>query len=649
MNASTVLPRSLVPLDDETLPGYLMRLSHRLEISPTHLTDLIGLTRDHQHLPTRNLLQLDPAAAGALARSCRISEQAAHALTLSGLAALYPQARSTVVWNSGNKAAAPWVLTNFSRYCPQCLAGDRTPIQRAHGGTWRRTWRLPVVFACLRHGRFLEHTCPDCASPAFSSGARRDGRPMTGLLIPGDHTTLHPTQCRTPLHPARPGVRAPVCAARLDQRDPPTAPRPTSELIALQQRLLDRLSGVPTDPEQSANAAAYFADLNTVLLLITASWPRTAALLPDSAHLDATESYIARLSRHRGRARAEVTRTALLDAPPREAASCASVLAVADAILALPETESHLADLAAHARLAPAALVKLARLHQPCSKPVRTAIEPWTAVLNRAPYTARASFPRLGDQEIRFERRHVPQKLPDYWLSGPARPEKIGDRIPRRAAAVSLVQLAAGQSHAGAGAYLGLPPGCAAGLGAQAAHWKALRHNARDFLDALHHLVVILNDAGNQIDYEHRRSQLHDWQIPETDWQRIITETQRHLPKERKVDWGPWKHLAATTAVWTRITQSETRFAPALARARQTTTAYHDVSQLIRALLSGPRGRICQYAMPLGSVLADYAEDVVTSIDATAPTRTATRQRPDNTGAQPHPWSISSVSESFSA
>ncbi len=59
------LPRSLDPLPDESLPGYLLRLAHRLGLAPARIMQLTGLTasRDGRQPARRSLmLHLDEAA-----------------------------------------------------------------------------------------------------------------------------------------------------------------------------------------------------------------------------------------------------------------------------------------------------------------------------------------------------------------------------------------------------------------------------------------------------------------------------------------------------------------------------------------------------------------------------------------------------------
>ncbi len=43
MDKLSPLPRSLDPLPDESLPGYLLRLAHRLGLAPARIMQLTGL------------------------------------------------------------------------------------------------------------------------------------------------------------------------------------------------------------------------------------------------------------------------------------------------------------------------------------------------------------------------------------------------------------------------------------------------------------------------------------------------------------------------------------------------------------------------------------------------------------------------------
>ena len=226
------LPRSLDPLPDESLPGYLLRLAHRLGLAPARVMQLTGLTasRDGRQPARRSLmLRLDEAPAGAFARVTRLTAAETAQLCMSSMSGRYPWAAPRVTadqWGP-RSLASPWVFTSATRYCPQCLAGDGSYIQQQHGGAWQKAWRLPVVFACPAHRRLLEHLCPSCRQPAMSAAP---GAPA--WLIPRAFDGgLHPAQCRAALRPQAAGRHARPCGARLDAparagEDPPARRRP---------------------------------------------------------------------------------------------------------------------------------------------------------------------------------------------------------------------------------------------------------------------------------------------------------------------------------------------------------------------------------------------------------------------------------------
>src|SRR5260370_12428522 len=261
MTDMSPLPRSLDPLPEESLPGYVLRLAHRLGQSPARILQLTGLAGQLQ--ASRGLMMhLDPPVAGSFARATRLTAAEIVGLCMSSMSGGYPQADPVII--TGRPVTSPWVFTTATRYCPHCLAGDTgSPVQQQHGGAWRKTWRLPVVFACPLHHRLLEHLCPSCGQPAMSA-------PPGGqaYLIP--HSTsagLHPAQCRAVPMPER-GARATLCQALLDSpahapgAQDPALPR---GLLVLQARLLALLQ--PHGPAtvisvgRPATPAQYLADL----------------------------------------------------------------------------------------------------------------------------------------------------------------------------------------------------------------------------------------------------------------------------------------------------------------------------------------------------------------------------------------------------
>ncbi|WP_121014273.1 TniQ family protein [Streptomyces sp. 3211.6] len=208
---NTPLPRSLDPAPGELLPGYLLRLSHRIGISPGDLAHRCGLIQGNR-LPTQPLVRLDADQAQQIATVCRLETTEVHGLTLtsqdpgySPLGATYLGQRQSPM----DMANSGWVFTAFSRYCPDCLTDT---VDLPGGPVWQGSWRLPHIFICPRHNRHLSWRCPAWGAPAFSNGYQADGRWRPSQLAPGLRLRLHPAQCR---HRPAGGWDA-ACGARLD-------------------------------------------------------------------------------------------------------------------------------------------------------------------------------------------------------------------------------------------------------------------------------------------------------------------------------------------------------------------------------------------------------------------------------------------------
>ncbi|MEU3743425.1 TniQ family protein [Streptomyces sp. NPDC032198] len=207
----TPLPRSLDPAQGELLAGYLLRLAHRIGISPLDLAHRCGLTAGTT-FPTHHLVRLDDNRSRQTATVCRLTLPEVHALTLATQAPNYPPLRPVYLGRHQSHidmANDGWVFTAFSRYCPACLANT---ADLPGGSVWQGSWRLPLTFLCTRHHRILDWRCPNCQAPAFSNGYRADGRWRPTQLTPSPRSRLHPAQCRH-----RPGTgRDASCAQRLD-------------------------------------------------------------------------------------------------------------------------------------------------------------------------------------------------------------------------------------------------------------------------------------------------------------------------------------------------------------------------------------------------------------------------------------------------
>lgn len=307
----TPMTRSLDPLPGESLAGFLLRLSFRLGLPPAALIRRTGLAEllstGQVYARTALGTALTPRLTADFATATRLSPDEVRNLTLEPLATRFPPARDAVLlpgtrWD--------WLFPTTRRYCPHCLAGDDSPIQRKYGGPWNVLWRLPDVFVCARHRCFLEHLCPVCRQPIVK-------RDLSQLIPRGNIAGLHPAQCRAP-SPSRAAAKVPptaeaACGWRLDQRTPP-APwdRPTTEHLALQQRILDNLSP-DSDPEQTTR---YFTELHLTSALVIATWPLGA--LPGRHRTTHTATTVLAERRQR-----EASRTQASNAPPTDARACA--------------------------------------------------------------------------------------------------------------------------------------------------------------------------------------------------------------------------------------------------------------------------------------------------------------------------------------
>jgi hypothetical protein len=343
---STPLPRSLAPLPGEALPGYLLRLAHRLDLSVARLAAITGLASPAGGIPATRLLALDPDMSTVFARAARLSASEVSALTLASLAGRYPpldlRISGRLRVTHGVFVKENWILSRSTRYCPSCLAGDNSPIQQRHGGAWSKLWRLPVVFACLTHRRLLSHTCPACGGPAH----RRIPGGAELLPLPAC-ASLHPAACRNPLTPPGQTRRLPCGHPLGSPAAGPPAAHLHEQILCLQQRLLDMLD--PGGPATTgsvgtpATPARFFTDLRILACLITASWPAARDLAASQAQANLLSRHVRDTRREIDTIRRSgrvVRELALYDRPPLHADACAALLALAAAITASPDPDT---------------------------------------------------------------------------------------------------------------------------------------------------------------------------------------------------------------------------------------------------------------------------------------------------------------------
>ena len=303
------LPRSLAPLPDESLHGFLLRLAHRLDSSPLRLAKVTGLVTGHRsaRIPTRLMLEMPAGTATRFAAANRMSTAEATALTLATLRTSFPPVDPRFGFHRGRGVFVQerWLLARSSRYCPHCLAGDDRTSAQQHGGAWSKLWHLPVLFACTTHHQLLEHRCPGYTRPALLRGNGLVPRPTSRIL--------HPAACRNRPAGTHPLARQ-ACGHRLDTVAT-TEPHDRIDLgavLAVQNRLLHLLRDgqATTSVDLTATVAEYVTDLRVLACLITASWPAANTLISNSGHADLIDTH----------ARPETTPTTTRPRPPQRPA-----------------------------------------------------------------------------------------------------------------------------------------------------------------------------------------------------------------------------------------------------------------------------------------------------------------------------------------
>jgi len=654
MTRPVVLPRSLDPLPDESLAGFLLRLSFRLGVPAGQIAALGGLVPGRCiMIPASRMLFLDDATTCVFAEATRLTPGEVKALTLAGLAGRYPPLGLSYLGRErkpgGLFIKENWVLSRSTRYCPQCLAGDpASPVQQRFGGAWNKLWRLPAVFACLAHQRLLEDTCPACGQPVHLRATH--GGQVSVIPLPA-HAAQHPAACRNPL-PAGPCARngrrqLRPCGHLLTQSGPvPPADPPDwlGHMLRFQQHLLRLLDphgpAATTSAGEPASPGQYVNDLRVLACLIIASWPAARDLAcPWQATL---------ISQHAEEVRRQIDATrgtrrpdwqiSFYDTPPAGPAACAALLTLAGDILAgatpgsLGQILSHLTD--------PAVISAILFLQRwvkwflagdgYCSPAFRAAAGPAVGARHVIAQTTARSSPRYlrppPRPDARYTITHIPAYLPDEWygqhiarFAGLAPQQML-----RRAAAVRLARTCTPASYPRLGELLGIPALAAKEATSNVRHRLQAAGQLAEFDAAIDALASMLDSATTRIDYGRRRHALRNWVISPSRWSQLISG----LPasSDPRTDWGDRKRMLASAWVWVRITGGERLFAPAVmadpAAPRNQRPGGRDRLLYINLrwpdLTAGTRG----HYLPLRQRLDAYAGQIAAGIDNNPSTAT---------------------------
>ncbi|WP_193318007.1 MULTISPECIES: TniQ family protein [Streptomyces] len=587
--------------------GYLLRLSHRLDVPPLNLARHIGLHTQPTggHLHQKLLLKLADQQIDLLARATRLTPTEAAGLTLDGWRDRYlPIARSQphqtrISWSDA------WITLGIPRYCPQCLAGKDSADQ-VHSGVWKKEWHLRVVFACLEHACFLQHACPGPRHRAPSVSARY------GLIIrSGDHVR-HPALCRHWNTPR--GRRREICDIRLDQQQP-TAPTPSREALDLQQHILSHLH--PSRPAREA--AAYFTDLRLITAILTASWPRARHLIdtelvaPVDAHLHRLDERQSSLPSSRNRSYRYYRH---LDVPPEDAASTAALLGAAHTVLHSSDLPRALAQYFDTAFGHPRTRAAWKRLYDQHAADCSDRLQAAARILNH-PFAS--SVPRFPPNSG-YRAEQIPAQLENHWYQQHlSHIDALPIKVLRRVAAVRLVQQAQDSSIEDAARFLGINPERITYTITSNTHKWAITDEARQDLEmALRELAGTLRKASLRIDYR-RRDQLRNWALDPQIWTELTSYLPR-IPGPIRPSLDDRKRQEALVFVWVQVTGGEPILAPrpiAEAKPPEVQRAWDARRHTTWFQLTRPDP--LRHYGDLRKILTEYSKRLAEVIDASAP------------------------------
>ncbi len=580
MPAPRPLPRSLIPIPGESLPGFLLRLSCRLNQPPAKIAKLTGLApggASGARIPVILLAGVPETDSSTFTRMTRLTGAQTAQFGMGTWHERYPP----VIASPESKARGArrldgrLILAPATRYCPECLAGDGPAIQESFGGPWLKAWHLPVVFACPAHRRLLEHLCPECGQVIRGRRPGRNAALLPAMLASG----LHLAQCRTEIAQGT-GRRPPCCGTRLDQD---SQRRPAGPgLIVLQDKILGLLD--PDGPAATLSAgmpappASYFSDLRALALLACSTWPATRHLSPDEDAASAIDQHIDSLreqaaARHAGSPGGASRTRADFTFPPADAAASGGLASIADRILAGSRDdvrEQLLLLLPFGTRNAGQSRwgLSMTRMAIPCSEGLQAAYAPVLRTFTKTGGSRgrRDAVLRPG----RWGLKNIPAFLPQDWYARHFMPiAGVSDRFIRRTAALRLVQMVAGGSLHDAAQCLGIAsagtawPGYGIYTGASHVHSGARKqYGPLSFENALEALTRELdNPATPLVDYQARRQSLGTWCIDEETWT-SITARLPPAPGPQQPDLGDRKRQLASIYVWVQVTSGEHLFAP---------------------------------------------------------------------------------------
>ncbi|MGW7406824.1 TniQ family protein [Streptomyces sp. NPDC054833] len=630
------LARSLEPLPEESLSGFLLRLAYRLGRSPGRVAELCGIHDGQQgRLTVDHLLSLPEQMAAEFARTTRLHPAEVDALGLRRFADVYPalqSGRSAATSATGRRRGAlfgsirdhysdRWAVNFSSRFCPDCLRGDGSPVQKAYGGAWNLRWHLPVVFACTTHQQLLSSRCPKCQG--LLNPQAYVGRAAL-LAMPSSTHRLHPLQCRN--HADGQGHQARPCGARLEEVAPypyrQLPPTDHAHLLALQRRINQCLTRSPLGtPNGPGPALPTFQDLVDTAQLIKLSWPAARDLAPSPALVELIDDLTGPLHTALKSAPTKTSSAfSLLWPAPQDSAECGALLLTAESLYRDAPDAAELRE-----RIRP--LAQYAFENAPPG-----ACRSYFSRSGRSASLARAMVRRLHgfyaagpleyanlrvpSRACRFTSDEVPSHLPQVWYDTYFR--DFADHVPgagiytvrhlRRAAGLKLVEMTAGGSWRDSARTLGIPENKALST------LKKLRGQFGDadlwprFEDATEQIARYLDELPQRTNYAHRRRMMSDWTMLYGDWVVLCSG----LPQADRLASRHGTEIG-TVLVWAEITQADHLLCPLLQDLRKSRTGHNPLIDEISQFFTPVNQRGSRLALRLR--LQKYARELGDRID----------------------------------
>jgi len=544
------LPLSLVPQQGESLRGYLLALSSRLDVSPADLAHRIGLTDRPDRIRSSYAEHVPADVATRMSLATGLSEHEIAALTLSQFDDASPAREKGSAWQT--TSGRVWAPANRTRYCPHCLHDDQA---RGAAPAWHLAWQTAWSFACTRHAILLSDQCPACSAVVGGSGREQSS------LVSAAFYAASSTACRVTAGSGICGEDLAGEAARgaaLDLSSPDW-----SKVIEAQARLdtLLAAAGSPlgdqpvTSLGRPVDRHAYLGDVRVLAVLL-----HLALTAGDSVALgllDGLPGTIDGVMRgHRGSGAGGGAWALPLPATLGNALLLAAAVRCLD--LDPPEAARTMGPVVRAATEADPRLVNRIRFHWPASPRLQNLIAPSTrGQLDTRMLTKNAAGINL--HTLRPE--SIPALLPlrDYddrfrWV--PDSPVRV-----RRTIAVCLYKLAAECTPEEAAAALGIADGGARMTTVRVMRALSAPGDLARFRSQITELAEDWASNDDRPDYAATRAALHAWCIPEQDWQRLIEHSMIGTACGPAVDW-PGRIRPASAYVWARRTEGETIYSP---------------------------------------------------------------------------------------